>query len=155
MNCGAAAEPLCVARSEEHTSELQSPMYLVCRLLLEKIKRVLYELDGGRLRLAITGVDANMDSNISVDPNGKLNVRTYILSAQYNAENWSITGELQPEQRTTLEEYFSPRANRTTTGMSYYLQGSYRFPKHWDSFVFNDASNTEIYTLSLHDALPI
>ena len=23
-------------RSEEHTSELQSPMYLVCRLLLEK-----------------------------------------------------------------------------------------------------------------------
>src|SRR5437762_4657488 len=25
-----------VERSEEHTSELQSPMYLVCRLLLEK-----------------------------------------------------------------------------------------------------------------------
>src|SRR5437762_9881546 len=31
-----AAAPL--ARSEEHTSELQSPMYLVCRLLLEKKK---------------------------------------------------------------------------------------------------------------------
>src|SRR5437879_13307744 len=30
------------SRSEEHTSELQSPMYLVCRLLLEKKKR--YEL---------------------------------------------------------------------------------------------------------------
>src|SRR5437764_8357919 len=27
------------ARSEEHTSELQSPMYLVCRLLLEKKKQ--------------------------------------------------------------------------------------------------------------------
>src|SRR5437764_11660114 len=26
-------------RSEEHTSELQSPMYLVCRLLLEKKKQ--------------------------------------------------------------------------------------------------------------------
>src|SRR5437879_9239635 len=26
-------------RSEEHTSELQSPMYLVCRLLLEKKNR--------------------------------------------------------------------------------------------------------------------
>src|SRR5437762_7270422 len=26
------------SRSEEHTSELQSPMYLVCRLLLEKKK---------------------------------------------------------------------------------------------------------------------
>src|SRR5437879_6758863 len=31
--CAAAA-----GRSEEHTSELQSPMYLVCRLLLEKKK---------------------------------------------------------------------------------------------------------------------
>src|SRR5437762_7305110 len=27
-------------RSEEHTSELQSPMYLVCRLLLEKKKQM-------------------------------------------------------------------------------------------------------------------
>src|SRR3712207_7305067 len=29
---------LILARSEEHTSELQSPQYLVCRLLLEKKK---------------------------------------------------------------------------------------------------------------------
>src|SRR3712207_8408182 len=29
-------------RSEEHTSELQSRQYLVCRLLLEKKKKVLY-----------------------------------------------------------------------------------------------------------------
>src|SRR5437762_3827124 len=28
------------SRSEEHTSELQSPMYLVCRLLLEKKKYI-------------------------------------------------------------------------------------------------------------------
>src|ERR1017187_5232382 len=28
--------PFLESRSEEHTSELQSPMYLVCRLLLEK-----------------------------------------------------------------------------------------------------------------------
>src|SRR6476469_10240799 len=27
-------------RSEEHTSELQSPMYIVCRLLLEKKKKI-------------------------------------------------------------------------------------------------------------------
>src|SRR5208337_5456251 len=31
-------------RSEEHTSELQSPMYLVCRLLLEKKKRKAHTL---------------------------------------------------------------------------------------------------------------
>src|SRR5690348_18507890 len=28
----------CAGRSEEHTSELQSPVHLVCRLLLEKKK---------------------------------------------------------------------------------------------------------------------
>src|SRR5574337_1537040 len=32
-------KPRGVPRSEEHTSELQSPLHLVCRLLLEKKKR--------------------------------------------------------------------------------------------------------------------
>src|SRR5476651_2913364 len=31
--------PTCPSRSEEHTSELQSRQYLVCRLLLEKKKK--------------------------------------------------------------------------------------------------------------------
>src|ERR1017187_2339734 len=35
-------------RSEEHTSELQSPMYLVCRLLLEKKKKGSTEQRGRR-----------------------------------------------------------------------------------------------------------
>src|SRR3712207_9011522 len=33
---------LFVTRSEEHTSELQSRQYLVCRLLLEKKKKMMY-----------------------------------------------------------------------------------------------------------------
>src|SRR4051794_41355892 len=33
-----AARPAAHLRSEEHTSELQSPVHLVCRLLLEKKK---------------------------------------------------------------------------------------------------------------------
>src|SRR5437879_11375315 len=33
---GSKGARLSTQRSEEHTSELQSPMYLVCRLLLEK-----------------------------------------------------------------------------------------------------------------------
>src|SRR5690348_12806765 len=44
---GRSAAPIAVPgraesnlRSEEHTSELQSPVHLVCRLLLEKKKRV-------------------------------------------------------------------------------------------------------------------
>src|SRR5690348_18190470 len=32
-------QPRSVSRSEEHTSELQSPVHLVCRLLLEKKKK--------------------------------------------------------------------------------------------------------------------
>src|SRR6266487_6976247 len=32
-----------IARSEEHTSELQSPVHLVCRLLLEKKKKTAYD----------------------------------------------------------------------------------------------------------------
>src|SRR5215210_9130649 len=44
---GADGEPggRAAARSEEHTSELQSPMYLVCRLLLEKKKKTFLSLD--------------------------------------------------------------------------------------------------------------
>src|SRR5258708_29212595 len=38
-------------RSEEHTSELQSPDHLVCRLLLEKKKKVSMTGVGGLARL--------------------------------------------------------------------------------------------------------
>src|SRR5437763_3457231 len=44
-------------RSEEHTSELQSPMYLVCRLLLEKKKRA--------KRLQADGSEANATARIT------------------------------------------------------------------------------------------
>src|SRR2546426_6703688 len=36
---GQGVEPAAADRSEEHTSELQSPCNLVCRLLLEKKKK--------------------------------------------------------------------------------------------------------------------
>src|SRR2546426_11872631 len=39
FGCG---ERHAIQRSEEHTSELQSPCNLVCRLLLEKKKKMLY-----------------------------------------------------------------------------------------------------------------
>src|SRR5438094_4352587 len=37
--CAASRRPRSGSRSEEHTSELQSPYDLVCRLLLEKKKK--------------------------------------------------------------------------------------------------------------------
>src|SRR5256885_9558098 len=41
---GPAARPIVGGRSEEHTSELQSPCNLVCRLLLEKKKKKTHEV---------------------------------------------------------------------------------------------------------------
>src|SRR2546422_4220074 len=40
LRCGTRAARLNVLRSEEHTSELQSRLHLVCRLLLEKKNRI-------------------------------------------------------------------------------------------------------------------
>src|SRR6267154_6673403 len=40
--CPCPARDRRTARSEEHTSELQSPVHLVCRLLLEKKKKSKY-----------------------------------------------------------------------------------------------------------------
>src|SRR5438876_7474149 len=41
--CCARRCRMIVVRSEEHTSELQSPVHLVCRLLLEKKKKIEYQ----------------------------------------------------------------------------------------------------------------
>src|SRR2546425_2633551 len=46
---GCAGSPCPRARSEEHTSELQSLAYLVCRLLLEKKKKKPGNLECGLL----------------------------------------------------------------------------------------------------------
>src|SRR5258708_20842520 len=47
-------------RSEEHTSELQSPDHLVCRLLLEKKKNnLITNYDSKRLNIAIMIIASN------------------------------------------------------------------------------------------------
>src|SRR3712207_7966355 len=43
-NLTADGTQLWLSRSEEHTSELQSRQYLVCRLLLEKKKNIQYQI---------------------------------------------------------------------------------------------------------------
>src|SRR5438445_9174422 len=42
---GSARQSTACSRSEEHTSELQSRQYLVCRLLLEKKKKKINDID--------------------------------------------------------------------------------------------------------------
>src|SRR5256885_9909777 len=47
-------ENLSLSRSEEHTSELQSPCNLVCRLLLEKKKTITSSDPTARVHIAVT-----------------------------------------------------------------------------------------------------
>src|SRR5216683_2126998 len=103
---GSRPAPLCVfpddsveERSEEHTSELQSRSDLVCRLLLEKKKRV----------------------TIAARTSGK------------EVERRRVENPLDPIRLEITDE---------------------RLLRLYD-FFFNDTATTEIYTLSLHDALPI
>src|ERR1022692_3086443 len=85
-------------RSEEHTSELQSPCNLVCRLLLEK-------------------KNVHLVQGFCGEP-GEL-----------------YSGRHERVARTASQ----------TAGVVY----------DGDSCFFNDPATTEIYPLSLHDALPI
>src|SRR6266487_1567371 len=97
-------------RSEEHTSELQSPVQLVCRLLLEKKKEAeIYTILGDN------------DRAIQI-----------------------LDGLLSRPSAVTVEGLkMNPIWDR--------LRGDARF----QAFFFNDTATTELYTLSLHDALPI
>src|SRR5260363_213439 len=94
-------------KSEEHTSELQSPDHLVCRLLLEKKKSVF-----------------SSASIFSQQPNDTSASTSRLATIAASSE--------------------STPSLRLRTRLSWNL-----------SFFFNDTATTEIYPLSLHDALPI
>src|ERR1035437_5597114 len=93
-----------IPRSEEHTSELQSRQYLVCRLLLEK-RKLMYQRDSADLWGGLTALSSR----------GAASVGGW-WTADSGAPGWCV----------------------------FFL------------FVFfNDTATTEIYPLSLPDALPI
>src|ERR1039457_2194270 len=97
-------------RSEEHTSELQSPCNLVCRLLLDKNTNL-----GCAVASLFPLLDRPSCSVVVAAPRGRT---------------------LAAPGRAAVPEL------------------------HWNTgkcfiFFFNDTATTEIYTLSLHDALPI
>src|ERR1039457_5049493 len=87
-------------RSEEHTSELQSPCNLVCRLLLDK----------------------NADIR-----KGEEAEEIFRFIAFWKQRYGSVPHHLVFDSKLTTH----------------------------DRFFFNDTATTEIYTLSLHDAIPI
>src|ERR1039457_6304715 len=97
-------------RSEEHTSELQSPCNLVCRLLLEK--------------------------------------------------KWTKKSQHVHQHKAPITRH-DTRPRRTSRCSCFVHWSSVFHVRHVFRvlfccvFFFNDTATTEIYTLSLHDALPI
>src|SRR5258707_8418470 len=75
---------IAISRSEEHTSELQSRQYLVCRLLLEK-KKITSHAFAHRLRKV-----ANVCTNRSLLPQGfAIPVMCSIPPHYYSADSHS------------------------------------------------------------------
>src|ERR1039458_1630448 len=110
MRSGIAGRAISITRSEEHTSELQSLRHLVCRLLLEKKKKM------RQSRMSHTGCQL---------PHG----------SRYEVAGECACGgvALAVDPREHIRD----------------PHPALRF------FFFNDTATTEIYTLSLHAALPI
>src|ERR1039457_3792686 len=100
----------CRSRSEEHSSELQSPCNLVCRLLLEKNKK-----------------------------KSKHIPKAHVFTTT------SLHDVIGVETRCT-------KLYRVVLTFLRPLMSDLVF---FSFFFFNDTATTEIYTLSLHDALPI
>src|ERR1022692_1034562 len=98
------------SRSEEHTSELQSPCNLVCRLLLEKKN--------------------NLPAALAVIADAGACAPAFGPRAPLRERLWPVALPPGPARR-----FAAP-------GITFF-------------FFFNDTATTEIYTLSLHDALPI
>src|ERR1022692_4299494 len=97
-------------RSEEHTSELQSPCNIVCRLLLEK-------------------------KNVSPS------LRMVSSPRFVNAHQGARAVRLDAGQWACSRIDYEPCRLRRVEILGF--------------FFFNDTATTEIYPLSLHDALPI
>lgn len=105
------------------------------------VGRLLYERDGGRLRLALSGAEVNID----YEPGaafpmdllaGSIRFQPLIFSAQYNAEKWSLTSEYA--LRKSRFQDFGGIPDQSFTGESYYVQGAYRFTPRWEGVLRYD-----------------
>src|SRR5207249_7300315 len=85
--CPEGQEPR-VARSEEHTSELQSRFDLVCRLLLEKKKQTLTFSGDGR-RLASASED-NTGTVLDVTPDRRVEIPEHLASLDDQYDRFDV-----------------------------------------------------------------
>ena len=111
---------------------------------LSYIGRFLYEHDGGKLILALTGTQLNM--HYDGDPLGTGDIRfsPTIFSMQYNAEEWSLTSEYalrKLEYDPTIA--YIPSQLQQVTGVSYYLQGTHHVNHEWKTLLRYDVTRMD------------
>lgn len=101
--------------------------------------RLMYEKDQGRIRLALSGIKAITrfePSGPGID-DGQFYFEPIVLSAQYNAERWSLTAEYA-RRRTELKGFGPSLPDSDFTGESFYVQGTYRFTPRWEAMLRYD-----------------
>ncbi|WP_280549259.1 hypothetical protein [Halomonas sp. 11-S5] len=104
------------------------------------IGQIRYEHDGGRIIAAVSAASANarFDSSAPGLSDGDFYFNPWILSLQYNQENWSLTGEYA-WRNSGLENFNNPAFNFDVTGESWYVQYTRRFDKDWQWLIRYDS----------------
>ncbi|MCU7853523.1 MAG: OprO/OprP family phosphate-selective porin [Candidatus Thiodiazotropha sp. (ex Monitilora ramsayi)] len=93
--------------------------------------RLLYEWDGGRLRLALSNAMLKLDSRTTILPPGSIDIDYWVLSAQYNHGPWRLTAEYM-EEPIDYQGFANLLDSADTTVDGYYLQGDYRLHSDWE-----------------------
>jgi hypothetical protein len=102
--------------------------------------RVLYEWDGGRIRLAYSSAALTLDAESNQLPPGEIEIDYRVLSAQYNSGPWSFTLEYM-DQPIDYRGFDRMLDHLDTTVNGYYLQGNYRFDPDWEVFTRYEESH--------------
>lgn len=109
------------------------------------IGQIRYEHDGGRIVTALSAAKAKARFNTDMphQPDVSFQFQPTVLSLQYNAERWSLTGEFafRPTKLAGVEN----RWVNDVTGESWYIQYARRFADDWQWLVRYDSltSNRE------------
>src|SRR5256885_962404 len=122
-------------RSEEHTSELQSPCNLVCRLLLEKKKRAAADASSAGM------VDAGFENQKEL--------------TKMQLDNHKEIAQMQNETQKEIAAIQSPTSRQNTKDQVYAQNEMLAYQQKDSIFFFKDTPATAIPSLPHQAPLPI
>ncbi|MET0049831.1 MAG: hypothetical protein ABW095_01975 [Candidatus Thiodiazotropha sp.] len=102
--------------------------------------RLLYEWDGGRFILALSGATLALDATTNALPPGSIDIDYRVLSAQYNEGLWSLTFEYMQEP-LDYSGFAGVMDVADTTLDGYYFQGNYRIRDNLEVFARYEESH--------------